>query len=74
MSFNPDKCEYMKIALKHNTISYNYTMSNAKIKEVSTAKYLGVTINNHLTLCQSVQWLFIKQEKIMVIYQKQKKG
>ena len=24
-------------------------MSNAKIKEVSTAKYLGVTINNHLT-------------------------
>ena len=49
MSFNPDKCEYMKITLKHNTISYNYTMSNAKIKEVSTAKYLGVTINNHLT-------------------------
>ena len=49
MSFNPDKCEYMKITLKHNTISYNYTMSNAKSKEVSTAKYLGVTINNHLT-------------------------
>ena len=40
---------YIVITLKHNTISYNYTMSNAKIKEVSTAKYLGVTINNHLT-------------------------
>ena len=49
MSFNPDKCEYMKITLKHNTVSYNYTLNNAKIKEVSSAKYLGVTINNHLT-------------------------
>ena len=39
----------MPYTLKHNTVSYNYTMSNVKVKEVSTAKYFGVTINNHLT-------------------------
>ena len=47
MSFNPDKCEYLKITLKHN--SYNYAMNNIKIKEVSLVKYLGITINGHLT-------------------------
>ena len=60
MSFNPDKCEYIKITLKHNTISYNYTMSNAKIKEVSTAKYLGVTINNHLTWSNHIDNIYHK--------------
>ena len=45
---NPDKCarEYLKITLKHNTLSYNYTMNNIKIREVLSAKYLS---NGHLT-------------------------
>ena len=60
MSFNPDKCKYIKITLKHNTISYNYTMSNAKIKEVSTAKYLGVTINKHLTWSNHIDNIYHK--------------
>ena len=49
MSFNPDKCEYLKISLKHNTLTYNYTMNKITIKEVPSAKYLGITINSHLT-------------------------
>ena len=60
MTFNPD-CECMKITLKHNTVSYNYTiiMSTAKIKEVSTAKYLGVTINNHLTWSNHIDNIYL---------------
>ena len=34
MSFNLDKHEYMKITFKHNTVSYNCTINNAKIKGV----------------------------------------
>ena len=49
MSFNPDKCEYLKITLKHNSLSYNYTMNNTKIKEVTSTKYPGITINSHLS-------------------------
>ena len=48
MSFNLNRCEYMKITLKHNPLSFNYTMNGIRIKEVSTTKYLDITINNHL--------------------------
>ena len=47
MSFNPDKCEYLKITFKH--IIQLYTINNIKIKEVSSASYLDITINHHLT-------------------------
>ena len=49
MSFNPDKSEHMKITHKHNPVLFNYTLKNQTIKEVTSAKYLGITITNKLT-------------------------
>ena len=49
MSFNPDKSEHMKITHKHNPVLFNYTLKNQSIKEVTSAKYLGITITNKLT-------------------------
>ena len=49
MSFNPDKSEDMKITHKHKSVLFNYTLKNQYIKEVPSAKYLGITITNKLT-------------------------
>ena len=49
MSFNPDKSEHMKITHKHNPILFNYSLKNQPIKEVPSAKYVGITITNKLT-------------------------
>ena len=49
MCFNPEKSEHMKITHKHNPILFNYTLKNQPIKEVSSSKYLGITITNKLT-------------------------
>ena len=49
MFFNPDKSVFMRITRKHNPITYNYTINDISIKEVSSTKYLGVTITNDLS-------------------------
>ena len=58
LHFNPAKCEFLQITNKHNPISHSYTLDNSSIKEVHSAKYLGVTINSklmarsHLICCE----------------------
>jgi len=49
MYFNPDKSVYMRITHKHNPVLYNYTIDNTAIQQVSSTKYLGITISNDLT-------------------------
>jgi len=49
MYFNPDKSVYMRITRKHNLVLYNYTIDNTAIRQVSSIKYLGITISNDLT-------------------------
>ena len=49
MFFNPDKSVFMRITRKHNPITHNYTINDISIQEVSSTKYLGVTITNNLS-------------------------
>ena len=46
--FNYEKCEYLRITNKISPIISTYYMGINIIKEVSSAKYLGVTINSKL--------------------------
>ena len=49
MSFNPDKCEVLRITNKRtNIISQQYSIHGAVLRTVNQAKYLGVTIKNNL--------------------------
>ena len=49
MEFSPSKCVYVTISIKHHPIKYNYYISNHLTQKVSSAKYLGLTFDEHLT-------------------------
>ena len=50
MQFNPDKCEVIRITNKSGRrIDSDYTIHATVPREVSSAKYLGVTIDSKLT-------------------------
>ena len=44
-------------------------MNNAKIKEVSSAKYFGITINNHLTRSNHINNIFHKVLSVKIFLQ-----
>jgi len=48
MNFNPNKCVHLRITNKKTFLNYSYTIYNQQLQQVSSAKYLGVTIDSHL--------------------------
>jgi hypothetical protein len=48
MSFNPDKCEVLRITNKRNKIMANY-IHGQQLQIVDNAKYLGLTISKNLS-------------------------
>merc|ERR1711867_118406 len=50
MSFNPDKCEVLRITNKRKgVIQQDYRIHGTVLRTVETAKYLGVTIAKNLS-------------------------
>jgi len=49
MKFNPDKCVHLKITNTKTSLNHNYTIYNHQLREVTSAKYLGITIDKRLT-------------------------
>ena len=48
MTFNPTKCEFLQLTKKNHPLKSQYHIDNKQIKQVTTAKYLGVTIDKNL--------------------------
>lgn len=49
MAFNPEKCETLRVTNKtKNIIKSSYSIRGTELRNVTDAKYLGVTINNKL--------------------------
>ena len=44
MSFNPVKCEFLRITNKQNRTYFPYSIQDTLIREVTQAKYLRVTL------------------------------
>ena len=56
VSFNPVKCELIKITNRQSRIFFPYTIQNTLIREVTQAKYLGVTFNSKLNFNSKLTW------------------
>jgi len=48
MAFHPDKCTQLSISQKKHTINHDYLLHNHTLESVSSAKYLGVTLQSNL--------------------------
>jgi len=70
MVFNPAKCEFLRISNKINYISMHYFIQGQEIQEVSSAKYLGITIDQHLTWNNHVKQVTSKANKIKYFLQR----
>ena len=55
MSFNLQKCEFLRITNKKHPILAQYTLQSKTIKEVTHAKYLGVTIDKNLSWSEHIK-------------------
>lgn len=49
MSFNPDKCEVLRVTKKRKIINSEYSIHGTALRIVDEAKYLGVTIQKNLS-------------------------
>jgi len=64
MTFNPTKCEFLRITNKINIIPFTYHLDNYTIQEVTHAKYLGVVIDQHLNWNEHIKQVASKATKI----------
>ena len=55
MTFNILKCEFLRVTNQHNPILHMYYIENSPIKDVTSAKYLGITIDNKFTFYDHIQ-------------------
>lgn len=49
MSFNPDKCEIIRITRKQKPIIFDYVLHNQILQSTENAKYLGITLTKDLS-------------------------
>ena len=49
MEFHPQKCQVLHITSKRKSVLASYTIHGHTLEEVSSAKYLGVTLQNNLS-------------------------
>jgi hypothetical protein len=52
MAFHPDKCTVLAITNKKNPVKHNYLLNNYTLESVSSAKYLGITLQSDLKWTQ----------------------
>ena len=49
MEFNPSKCTVIHVTRSKSIVPSQYTLYGQVLESVSSSKYLGVTLNDHLT-------------------------
>ena len=52
--FNPSKCQVLQITKRAKPLNTKYILHNVEMESVSTAKYLGVTIEDDLSLTKHI--------------------
>ena len=73
MLFNPAKCEFLKVSNKCNPILMHYYIQGQEIKHSTSAQYLGIKIEEHLTWNDHVKTVTIKANKVKGFLQRKLK-
>ena len=60
MSFNPEKCERLRVTYKRSPLDVSYMMQDHNLKQVDTKKYLGVILQKKLSWNNHVQKIYTK--------------
>ena len=55
MEFNPSKCTVIHVTRSKSIVPSQYTLYGHVLDSVSSSKYLGVTLNDHLTWSDHIQ-------------------
>ncbi|MCG8048052.1 MAG: hypothetical protein JAY75_12610 [Candidatus Thiodiazotropha taylori] len=55
MEFNPSKCTVIHVTRSNDPVPSQYTLYGQVLESVTSSKYLGVTINDHLTWNDHIQ-------------------
>ena len=55
MEFNPSKCTVIHVTRSKSIVPSQYTLYGQVLESVSSSKYLGVTLNDHLTWNDHIQ-------------------
>lgn len=63
MEFHPAKCNILRITKKKTTIAHQYTLHGHVLEEVSSAKYLGVTISDDMSWNRHIDQTCAKANK-----------
>ena len=65
MSFHPDKCQVLPITKKKHKIDFNYKLNGHSLERVTSAKYLGSTINDKLDWGEHINNICNKANKTL---------
>ena len=61
--FNSQKCEFLRVTNKKHPILAQYSIQKETIREVTHAKYLGVTIDWHFSWSEHIKQITNKANK-----------
>ena len=64
MLFNLQKCEFLRVTNKKHPILAQYSIQKETIREVIHAKYLGVTIDQHLSWSEHIKQITNKANRV----------
>ena len=64
MTFNVQKCEFIRITHKKKPIFYHYTLYDTVVQEVTHTKYLGLTIDSKLSWSEHIRQITNKANSI----------
>ena len=64
MSFNLQKCEFLRITHKKNPIVVQYTLHDNAVHEVTHAKCLGVVIDSKLSWSEHIKQVTDRANKV----------
>ena len=65
MEFHPEKCNVISISRKRDPILQNYTLHGHLLEHVTSAKYLGITINSNLNWDEHINNTTTKANKTL---------